>query len=125
MIRAALEAIAYQSKDLLDSIVSDTGINPEQLKVDGGASSNDFLMQFQADILNKPICRPLLKETTALGAAYLAGLSTGFWKNKAMLPTSDKTEKTYYPRMCGEERNKLLSGWHKAVERAKSWAEEN
>ena len=125
MIRAALEAIAYQSKDLLDAIVSDTGINPEQLKVDGGASSNDFLMQFQADILNKPICRPLLKETTALGAAYLAGLSTGFWKNKAMLPASDKTEKTYYPRMCGEERNKLLSGWHKAVERAKSWAEEN
>ncbi len=125
MIRAALEAIAYQSKDLLDAIVSDTGINPEQLKVDGGASSNDFLMQFQADILNKPICRPILKETTALGAAYLAGLSTGFWKSKNMLPASDKTEKTYYPHMCGEERNKLLAGWHKAVERTKSWAEEN
>lgn len=123
VIRAALEAIAYQATELMDALAADTGMNPAALKVDGGASANGFLMQFQADILGKPVCRPVCRESTALGAAYLAGLTAGFWESKAELKAHSSIEKTYLPQMEAEKRQKLLTGWKKAVERAKSWAE--
>lgn len=122
IIRAALEAIAYQSKDLLDAIVADTGIEIKALNVDGGASANSFLMQFQADIIGRPVCRPVIWETTALGAAYLAGLAVGFWQEEELLATS-KIDCTYEPEMPDEKREKLLAGWRKAVGRSLDWAE--
>ena len=123
IIRACLEAIAYQSRDLLEAVASDTGIRPSELRVDGGASANNFLMQFQADILDCPVHRPLVRETTALGAAFLAGLYTGFWKNEEEIRQSWTLDKAYLPAMSPAERERLLSGWRKAVERAKNWEE--
>ena len=123
VIRAALESIAYQTKELMDALVADTGIDPASLKVDGGASANDFLMQFQADILDKPVCRPTCRESTALGAACLAGLTVGFWESKSELKNRNIVEKTYLPQMPRERSEALLNGWKKAVERAKGWAE--
>lgn len=122
IIRAALEAIAYQSKELMDALTADTGIDPASLKVDGGASANDFLMQFQADILDKPVCRPACRESTALGAAYLAGLASGYWESRAELKSRGIVEQTYLPKMEQEKRERLLAGWKKAVQRAKNWA---
>ena len=123
IIRAALESIAYQSKELLDAIVADTGIELHQLKVDGGASANGFLMQFQADMIDRPVVRPAVRETTALGAAFLAGLTTGFWKKEELVTTAG-TDCIYQPAMESGEREKLLKGWNKAVERALDWAEQ-
>lgn len=123
IIRAALESIAYQSKELLDAIIADTGIELHQLKVDGGASANGFLMQFQADMIGRPVVRPAVRETTALGAAFLAGLKTGFWKKEELVNT-EQTDFIYQPAMDSEEREKLLKGWKKAVERALDWAEQ-
>ncbi len=122
IIRAALESIAYQSRDLLEAIEADTGIKLKELKVDGGASANSFLMQFQADIIGCPVCRPVVWETTALGAAYLAGLAVGFWKQED-LTAAGQIDCVYEPEMEPEKREKLLRGWRKAVERAKDWAE--
>lgn len=122
IIRAALESIAYQSKEILDAIVADTGIELHQLKVDGGASANGFLMQFQADIIDRPVLRPVVRETTALGAAFLAGLQTGFWKREELC-TTGQADCVYEPSMLPEERERLLRGWKKAVERALDWAE--
>ena len=122
IIRAALESIAYQSRDLLEAIEADTGIKLKELKVDGGASANSFLMQFQADIIGCPVCRPVVWETTALGAAYLAGLAVGFWKQED-LTAAGQIDCVYEPEMEPEKREKLLCGWRKAVERAKDWAE--
>ena len=122
IIRAALESIAYQSRDLLAAIEADTGIKLKELKVDGGASANSFLMQFQADIIGCPVCRPVVWETTALGAAYLAGLAVGFWKQED-LTAAGQIDCVYEPEMEPEKREKLLCGWRKAVERAKDWAE--
>ncbi len=122
IIRACLEAIAYQSKDLLDAISKDAGVEFPELRVDGGASANDFLMQFQADIIGKPVCRPVIRETTALGAAYLAGLAVQFWSSLEELKELGHIEKTYLPKMEESERSRLLRGWHRAVERAKNWA---
>ena len=122
IIRAALESIAYQSRDLLAAIEADTGIKLKELKVDGGASANSFLMQFQADIIGCPVCRPVVWETTALGAAYLAGLAVGFWKQED-LTAAGQIDCVYEPEMEPEKREKLLRGWRKAVERAKDWAE--
>ncbi len=122
IIRAALESIAYQSKDLLDAIVADTGLAISTLKVDGGASANSFLMQFQADIIGRPVCRPVIWETTAMGAAYLAGLAVGFW-DREELAAAGKVGCTYEPAMGEEERAQLLAGWRKAVGRSLSWAE--
>ena len=122
IIRACLEAIAYQSKDLLDAISKDAGVEFPELRVDGGASANDFLMQFQADIIGKPVCRPVIRETTALGAAYLAGLAVQFWSSQEELKELGHIEKTYLPKMEESERSRLLRGWHRAVERAKNWA---
>lgn len=121
IIRATLEAIAYQTRDVIEAMIEDSGINLTVLKVDGGASANDFLMQFQSDILNVNIERPDITETTALGAAYLAGLATGFWKSKGEVIQNWNMNKKFIPAMGEDERNKLYTGWKKAVERAKNW----
>lgn len=121
IIRACMEAIAYQSKDLLDAIQADVGAEFSELRVDGGASANEFLMQFQADIIGKPVCRPMVRETTALGAAYLAGLAVQFWNSLEELKALGKIDKVYQPQMDEKTRAKLLRGWHRAVERAKNW----
>lgn len=123
VIRAALEAIAYQSKDLADAVAADTGIPIRELKVDGGASANNLLMQFQADILGCRVRRPMIRETTALGAAYLAGLAVGFWKDQAEIKSLWTLDRVYEPEMEVGQREKLLKGWKKAVERALDWAE--
>lgn len=123
IIRAALEAIAYQTNDVLTAMVSDTGVPVRELKVDGGASANIFLMQFQADILNCRLCRPKIRETTALGAAYLAGLAVGIWNSTQEIRRQWTLEKEYLPAMASEERSRLLKGWNKAVARSKRWAE--
>lgn len=123
IIRAALESIAYQSKDVLDAIQKDAHVNFSELKVDGGASANEFLMQFQADIIGKPVVRPVCRETTSLGAAYLAGLAVRFWEDLEELRSMGKIEKTFMPAMNEETRSKLLKGWQKAVVRAQKWVE--
>ncbi|MDD3750970.1 MAG: FGGY-family carbohydrate kinase, partial [Tissierellia bacterium] len=117
IIRATLESIAYQTKDVIDAMIDDSGINLTVLKVDGGASANNFLMQFQSDILNVDIERPDITETTALGAAYLAGLATGFWKSKGEVIQNWNMNKKYKPSINDDERNKLYKGWKKAVGR--------
>lgn len=123
IIRAAEEAIAYQSKDVIDAMVSDSGADLVALKVDGGASRDNFLMQFQADILGTKILRPEITETTALGAAYLAGLAVGFWKDKEEIRTQWKLNREFVSQMSREEVTKKYGGWKKAIERAKGWAE--
>lgn len=123
IIRAALESIAYQSKDVLDAIQKDAHVNFSELKVDGGASANEFLMQFQADIIGKPVVRPVCRETTSLGAAYLAGLAVRFWEDLEELRSMGKIEKRFLPAMSEETRSKLLKGWQKAVVRAQKWVE--
>lgn len=123
MIRAAEESIAYQSADLVAAMEKDTGIEITALKVDGGASRDQFLMQFQADILGKTVLRPAIRETTALGAAYLAGLATGVWKDKAEISHLWSCNMTFAPQMEAAERTALLAGWHKAVGRSRDWAE--
>ena len=121
IIRAALESIAYQTKDVLDAMQADTKIKLGGLKVDGGASANDFLMQFQADITNTPVMRPQVRETTALGAAYLAGLATGVWESAEEIAVKWTLDRDFTPAMPAEKRKYLLAGWYKAVERAKGW----
>lgn len=118
IVRAALESIAYQSQDLFEAMVADSGLAVAQVRVDGGAASNDFLMQFQADLVGCPVVRPADTETTALGAAYLAGLATGIFPNTDALTQLWKAEKTFEPRMRKSERDALYEGWEKAVERA-------
>lgn len=115
IIRAAEEAIAYQSADLVSAMESDTGVPIAELKVDGGASRDRFLMQFQADILNKTVRRPVIRETTALGAAYLAGLTVGLWKNRDELRSAWQCDVEFTPEMTAEQREKLTSGWHNAI----------
>ncbi|SFO13379.1 glycerol kinase GlpK [Proteiniclasticum ruminis] len=121
IIRAALEAIAYQTKDVLVAMEKDAGIELQNLKVDGGASVNNFLMQFQADILDRSVLRPVIAETTALGAAYLAGLAVGFWANEDEVKTKWAVDGEYNPKMAGEDRDALYAGWQKAVGRALDW----
>lgn len=119
IIRATLESIAYQTKDIIEAMIDDSGINLTVLKVDGGASANNFLMQFQSDILNVNIERPDITETTALGAAYLAGLATGFWKSKGEVIQNWNMNRKFKPEMDDDERNILYGGWKKAVERVR------
>jgi glycerol kinase len=121
--RAALEAIAYQTRDVMDAMRADSGIALHALRVDGGASRNDFLMQFQADLLGVLVQRPAVTETTALGAAYLAGLAVGFWESEAQIAGQWAVEKTFEPRMSDDERDSLYDGWLRAVERARGWAD--
>lgn len=120
IIRAAQESIAYQSYDLVDAIEKDTNIKLDKLNVDGGASRDGFLMQFQADILNKEISRPMIRETTALGAAYLAGLATGVWKDRDEIENLWRLDINFKPNMDYRTRENLLNGWHKAVNRSLS-----
>jgi len=124
IIRAALESIAYQSKDLINAMKEDSGIEINSLKVDGGATANNFLMQFQSDILNTKVLRPEIIETTALGAAYLAGLAVGFWKNKEEIKKNWRLNKEFTPDLPDNLREKYYSHWKKAVEKAKSWEED-
>ena len=122
IIRAAEESIAYQSADLVAAMEKDTGVPITSLKVDGGASRDQFLMQFQADILQKQVYRPKIRETTALGAAYLAGLATGVWSGREEIRKSWICDNTFEPRMTGEESERLMDSWHKAVGRSRGWA---
>ena len=122
--RAALESTAYQTREVLDAMRSDSGINLQSLKVDGGMVVNDLLMQFQADVLNVPVTRPKLAETTSLGAAYAAGLAVGFWKSLDELRAKWAPEKTWSPAMQTADRERLFSGWKKAVTRSFDWIEE-
>jgi glycerol kinase len=122
IIRAALEAIAYQTYDVLKAMEADSGITLKALKVDGGASSNNFLMQFQADILGVDVERPKVTEITALGAAYLAGLASGYWTGMEELAENWSVSKIFSPCIREEKTKELIMGWHKAVERSKGWA---
>ena len=124
VVRAALEAIAYQSADLMDAMVKDCGRTPTQLQVDGGASANGFLMQFQSDIIGVPVVRPQVMETTALGAALLAGLAVGVYANQEETAAVWKRDLTFEPQMEDYHRAQLLNGWHKAVQRSLLWAKE-
>lgn len=124
IIRAALESIAYQSKDLINAMKEDSRIEINSLKVDGGATANNFLMQFQSDILNVKVLRPEIIETTALGAAYLAGLAVGFWKDKEEIKKNWKLNKEFTPNLSHELRNRYYKCWKKAVEKTKGWEEE-
>ncbi|MBQ7866134.1 MAG: glycerol kinase GlpK, partial [Clostridia bacterium] len=123
VVRAALEAIAYQSADLMQAMVQDCGFTPTRLQVDGGASANAFLMQFQADVMDVPVVRPVVMETTALGAALLAGLAVGVYATLEETAQAWQQDASFTPGMEAHQRKNLLSGWHKAVERAKDWAE--
>ena len=123
--RAALESIAYQTADLLQAMETDSGVRLKELRVDGGASKNNFLMQFQADILGVDVVRPQVTETTALGAAYLAGLAVGFWKNIGEIASQWSIEQRFKPNMKADRRKELLKGWAKAVECSKGWAKES
>ena len=114
-VRATLDALAYQSTDIIQAMMLDSGIELQKLKVDGGAVKNNMLMQFQSDILNVPVERPVISETTALGAAYLAGLSVGFWKSKEELRANYLVDKTFMPAIRAERREELLKGWKRAV----------
>lgn len=119
--RAILEAICYQSMDVMHAMEEDTKIDIRQFKVDGGATVNSFLMQFQSDILNLPVERPVIMETTALGAAYLAGLSTKFWESVEDIKTSWKLEKAFYPSMDDETRKTYIRGWHTAIQATRTF----
>ena len=119
--RATLNAIALQSKDVFDAMYTDSGIALSALRVDGGAARNNLLMQIQADVLGVPVQRPAVTETTALGAAYLAGLAVGFWPDADALAAQWTIERTFEPRMSADERDALVGGWQRAVERAKHW----
>jgi glycerol kinase len=121
LARAALEAMAYQTADVLRAMESDLGAPLPELRVDGGAAVNDFLLQFQADILGVPVVRSAVTETTALGAAYLAGLAAGYWPNREELAANWRADRTFEPRMEEGRRAELMGGWNRAVERAKGW----
>lgn len=124
LIRATLEALAYQTKDVLGAMERDAAMNLKALKVDGGAVANNLLMQFQADLLGVAVERPKIIETTALGAAYLAGLAVGFWKDREEIRQSWQLDRRFLPGMPEERKNKLYRGWLKAVERSKDWEED-
>jgi len=122
LVRAALESMAYQTRAVVDCMAADSGIRPEALRVDGGAARNNFLCQFQADILGIAVERPATSESTALGAAYLAGLATGFWKDEPDLGRQFKIARRFEPSMSASRREELYAGWRRAVERTKGWA---
>ena len=123
--RAALEAIAFQTREVLDAVNADSGVPLTELKVDGGATANDTLLQFQADILNVPVVRPVVAETTALGAAYAAGLAVGYWENLDDLRKNWQEDKRWTPRLDAAERERLYRNWKKAVTRTLEWVDED
>ena len=124
LARAALESIAFQSAEVLAAMQNDSALALAELRVDGGATANDLLMQFQADLLGVPVVRPRVAETTALGAAYLAGLATGVWRTTAEITAQWQRARAFAPRMSRDEAGARLAGWRRAVERAKDWARE-
>ncbi|KJY87288.1 glycerol kinase GlpK [Vibrio neptunius] len=123
IIRATLEGIAYQTRDVLDAMQADSGIKLEALRVDGGAVANNFLMQFQSDVLDTQVLRPKVTEVTALGAAYLAGLAVGFWNSLDEVADKAEVDKTFAPHHDEEKRNRRYKGWKRAVKCAQAWAE--
>lgn len=124
IVRATLESIAYQTRDVVAAMTADAGLALEALRVDGGAVANNFLMQFQADMLGVPVQRPRVTETTALGAAYLAGLATGIWQSQDEIADQWQLERTFEPRMSADQRDALYAKWQAAVQRARAWAHE-
>ena len=122
LARAALEAIAFQSAELLEAMTADAGIALTELRVDGGAAANDLLMQTQADFLGVPVVRPRIIETTALGAAYLAGLAVGFWQDEAEVAALWLRDRVFEPRLTRDAAAARLAEWRRAVERARAWA---
>ena len=124
IIRAALESVAYQSYDVIDAMSKDTGIELRSIKVDGGASKNNFLMQFQADITKANVQRSHIMETTALGAAYLAGLQVGIWNSLEEIKKDWALDKEYVPSMEEETRTNYLKKWHRAVKMCQGWEKE-
>ncbi len=120
--RATLEAIAYQTRDVIEAVERDSGISLSELRVDGGAAANDLLMQIQADILGREVVRPAVLETTALGAAYLAGLAVGFWNDPDDVRRNWREDRRFSPQMSEERRETMYAGWQKALERVKGWA---
>ena len=125
IIRATLESLAYQAYDVLTAMKADSDINLASLKVDGGASANNFLMQTQADLINAPVHRPVCVETTAMGAAYLAGLAVGYWKSLEEIKENWAIDQIFEPSIDPEIREKKLKGWHKAVKYSFDWAKES
>lgn len=124
IVRATLESIAYQTRDVVGAMQADSGLTLPSLRVDGGAVANNFLMQFQADLLGVPVVRPAVTETTALGAAYLAGLAIGYWASESDIAQQWSAERTFEPQMSIDQRDSLYAGWQRAVERARAWAED-
>jgi glycerol kinase len=120
--RATLEAIALQTLDVVELMERESGAHMRELRVDGGAVRNDLLMQIQADVLQRPVVRCATAETTALGAAYLAGLAVGFWRDQDEIRRIWRADRTFEPRMAAADRDRLVEGWRRAVERAKGWA---
>jgi glycerol kinase len=123
--RAALEAVAFQTREVLDAVNADAGVDLTELKVDGGMVSNNELMQFQADILNVPVIRPVVAETTALGAAYAAGLAVGFWKDLDELRANWQEGHRWEPTMNAEERERRMRSWRKAVSKTLDWVDDD
>ena len=122
IIRATLESIAYQTRDVLSAMQEDAGVKLSALRVDGGASANDFLMQFQADVIGAPVQRPVCVETTAMGAAYLAGLAVGYWRSRDDVVQNWAVDKVFKPAMPEALRKEKLAGWEKAVACSFGWA---
>ena len=122
VIRATLESITYQVDDVLKAMEADSGMKLSALRVDGGASANNFLMQCQADISQAPVERPCCIETTAMGAAYLAGLAVGYWPDQETVKQNGAIDRTFEPELSKEERDEKMNGWHKAVRYAEGWA---
>ena len=125
IIRATLESLAYQTNDVLQAMRADSGIELNSLKVDGGASANNFLMQTQANIIDAPVNRPSCVETTAMGAAYLAGLAVGYWESKEDVIKNWSIDQTFKPQISREEREAMVKGWNKAVKYSFDWAKED
>lgn len=123
LVRAALESVAFQSADLMDALKADFGDALSELRVDGGASRNDFLMQFQADILQVPVIRPKVTETTALGAAYLAGLATGFWPERSHLAQHWQVDRRFDPHISADQAKSLRAGWQRALQATRAWSQ--
>ena len=124
LARAALESIAYQTYDVLRSMEADSGISIRELRVDGGATADNLLMQFQSDLLGTPVIRPRIYETTALGAAYLAGLATGFWSSVDEVGRQWQVDRQFSPSMDETQKMKLLRGWERAVRASIEWAKD-
>ena len=124
IIRATLESLAYQTNDVLNAMRADSGIDLKALKVDGGASANNLLMQIQSDIIGAPVLRPKCVETTAMGAAYLAGLAVGYWQNKEDVIHNWSIDRTFEPQISAEDRARRVKGWNKALTYAHGWAKD-